>query len=289
MVQFGAAWTQAGSKYHLFTKSSFLELSPQPSPPTAQSTPSPTQLHQASKTYFKIRDFRLLVWRAWVSSSSKFFLLNLPSYTPVRQLIPKCLLFVCCNFLTSLCHQNLLKWSKAESEANITMDDLIASLAEHRSALISELKTLFKEVNDKLDGIQETVTNHEQHLKLLEENAESFHQHLEKVEDSHKRLQAENEKLHARLTELEVRGRRSNIRLVGISEVIEGSQPSLFFSQLQWDVFDHDTFLMAQEFAHIVAWRLSWVTEVGHGPSCSAFIVIRTRSSLFGRPGRGVI
>ena len=45
---------------------------------------------------------------------------------------------------------------KAESEATIGRADLIASLAEHRSALLSELKTLLKEVNDKLDVIQAT-------------------------------------------------------------------------------------------------------------------------------------
>ncbi|MEQ2175246.1 hypothetical protein GOODEAATRI_016162 [Goodea atripinnis] len=118
---------------------------------------------------------------------------------------------------------------KAESEATITKADLIASLAELRSELISELKTSFKEVNDKLDRIQETVNSHDQHLTSLEENGESFHHCLEKVEDSHKRLHAENEKIRARLTELEGRGRRSNIRLIGIPEGIEGPQPILFF------------------------------------------------------------
>jgi len=98
-----------------------------------------------------------------------------------------------------------------------------------------------------LDVIQETVINHDQRLTSLEENAESLHQRLEKVENSHEKLHAQNEKLRARLTELEGRGRRSNVRLVGIPEGTEGPQPSLFFSQLLRDVFGHDTLPTAPE------------------------------------------
>lgn len=97
-------------------------------------------------------------------------------------------------------------------------------------------------MNGKLDGLQKTVNSHGERLDSLEDNAESLHQRLATMESCYERLQADSIKLTVKLTELEGRHRRCNIRLIGLPEGIEGPQPSKFFSQLIQDVFGQDTF-----------------------------------------------
>lgn len=50
-------------------------------------------------------------------------------------------------------------------------------------------------------------------------------------------MQANNTKLKSRLTEMEGRSRRNSVHLIGLSEGIEGPQPSGFFVQLLQDIF----------------------------------------------------
>ncbi len=64
-----------------------------------------------------------------------------------------------------------------------------------------------------MDGLQETVAGHDNRLASLEEHAETIHQRLVKVEASCGALQAANWRLQAKLTDLEGRSRRSNVRL----------------------------------------------------------------------------
>ena len=96
-------------------------------------------------------------------------------------------------------------------------------------------------MNGKLDGLQETVDTHGEHLNSLEDNAETFHQRLAEVESCCERLQADNTKLKSRLTEMEGISRRNNIRLIGLPKGTEGLQTSRFFLQLLQDVFGLDT------------------------------------------------
>lgn len=130
----------------------------------------------------------------------------------------------------------------AAANGGISKADLAASLAELQTSLLAELKKSFFEVNGKLDGLQETVNSHGERLESLEDNAETLHERLAKMEDCCERLQADSAQLKAKLTELEGRNRRNNVRLIGLREGIEGPQPSKFFSQLFQDVFGQDTF-----------------------------------------------
>lgn len=126
--------------------------------------------------------------------------------------------------------------------SSISKVDLIASLAELKTSMLAEIKKSFDEVNGKLDGLQKTVNTHGERLNSLEDNTETFHQRLAEVEACCERLQADNTKVKSRLTEMEGRSRRNNVRLIGLPEGIEGPQPSGFFSQLLQDVFGPDTF-----------------------------------------------
>lgn len=138
---------------------------------------------------------------------------------------------------------------KTEQEpggATISETDLADSLADLKTCLLGEMKKSFDQVNDKLDGLQETVNTHSEHLDALEEDTESLGHPLSKVEDCCKVLQDYNAKLKtklkAKLADLEGRSRRANVQLIGIQENIEGPQPSKFFAQLLQDVFGQDIF-----------------------------------------------
>lgn len=63
--------------------------------------------------------------------------------------------------------------------ASASRDDIALLLAEHRAALLQELKrSFFDEVNRKLDDLQTTSDSHGQRLGSLEDNAETLHQRL---------------------------------------------------------------------------------------------------------------
>lgn len=136
---------------------------------------------------------------------------------------------------------------KMEADAAISKSDLIAILADHKLAMLSEIKTSFAKLNGKLDGLQTTVSSQDNRLSSLEENAESLHQRLERVETACGLLQTDNQKLKARLTDLEGRSRRRNVRLVGLPEGIEGPRPTGFFSQLLKEAFGEEVFSSAPE------------------------------------------
>ena len=53
-------------------------------------------------------------------------------------------------------------------------------------------------------------------------------------------MASENAKLKAKIIDLEGRSRRNNVCIIGLSENIEGSQPTAFFSQLLFDVLGTD-------------------------------------------------
>ncbi|KAL3973665.1 KRAB domain-containing zinc finger protein [Sarotherodon galilaeus] len=131
----------------------------------------------------------------------------------------------------------------ASVPANVSKADITALLAEHRSALLVELKvSFFDDVNKKLDGLQKVSDNHGERLESFEESAETLDQRLAKVEDTCETLRVANEKLKAKLSDMESRNRRCNACLIGLEEGIEGPQPSKFFSQLLQDVFGRDIF-----------------------------------------------
>lgn len=126
--------------------------------------------------------------------------------------------------------------------SSISKADLAHSLTDLKTALLDEMRKAFDQVNNKLDGLQQTVNSHGERLDSLEHDAESLNQRLSMVEDLCTSLQDDNTKLRAKLTDLEGRNRRGNVRLIGIAENSEGPQPCKFFSQLLQDVFGRDIF-----------------------------------------------
>lgn len=127
------------------------------------------------------------------------------------------------------------KEEQGRDESNITATIsalLTEQLAEHKEALLSEIKDTYAKYEAKLDTVQAMVNDHQLRIDKLEQFANS----VEDVEPRLASLASENAKLKAKIIDLEGRSRRNNIRILGLPENIEGSQPTVFFSQLLLDV-----------------------------------------------------
>lgn len=131
---------------------------------------------------------------------------------------------------------------KTNGDGAISKADLLAALAENKDALLTELNASINKLHEKLDGFQDSLDDHEVRLSSLEEGAVSVDHRLDKLETTCAKLRDANDKLHAKVVDLEGRSRRSNIRIIGLDEGIEGPQPSLFFAQMLQKVFGPNVF-----------------------------------------------
>lgn len=125
----------------------------------------------------------------------------------------------------------------------IDNDTLASMLAELRADLLTNpdsLSVRFENkliaIDTKLDGIQSTVNNHEQRIR----DVESGLNQLQPLETQVTSMADEIAKLKVRLTDLEGRSRRCNVRLIGVPESIEGARPTTFFSKFLVDVLGRD-------------------------------------------------
>lgn len=114
-------------------------------------------------------------------------------------------------------------------------------LEQYRVKLADDLKSSFDTLVTKLDKIQAEVSGHGQRISDLESNAEGVSQRLEQLEATCASLREDNTLLKSKLSDLEGRSRRQNIRIVGLPESVEGPRPTAFFSQLLVEVFGDQT------------------------------------------------
>lgn len=121
------------------------------------------------------------------------------------------------------------------SEGNIkTLVDL---LEEHRKSLSAEFKAAMSTFEQKLDGIQGKVNDHDVKITALEDSANANELRMLALEKTCVTLTEHNAKLRAKMMDIESRSRRNNIRIVGLPETTEGPQPTAFFSELLLEVF----------------------------------------------------
>ena len=110
-------------------------------------------------------------------------------------------------------------------------------LEEHRQALSADFKASISTLETKLDHVHTTVSDHAQKIVSLEANATLQDERLLTVEASCAMLTESNAKLLAKVSDLESRSRRNNIRVVGVPESVEGPRPTAFFADLLMEVF----------------------------------------------------
>lgn len=124
---------------------------------------------------------------------------------------------------------------------------LKATLAEHKTSLSAEINTSIQRFETKLDNIQTTINSHHQRIISLETAATASASEVQDVTAKLTTVMEDNAKLKARLVYLESQSRRSNIRILGVPENLEGPRPTAFFSQLLVDVFGLDILKTAPE------------------------------------------
>ena len=120
----------------------------------------------------------------------------------------------------------------ASAANELSMDALTSLLNCHKEELASEFRISFSALEAKIDLVQTTVSSHGQRIASLETNADSVDGCLLSLEATCAELTAVNEKLKAKTADLEAHSRRNNVRIVGLSESIEGPRPTDFFSAL---------------------------------------------------------
>lgn len=133
-----------------------------------------------------------------------------------------------------------VKANEATANGSVSMDAIASILDEHRTAILAEFKTAFTTLEAKFDCIQSAVTEHGQKIVSLESNANLQDDRLLTLETTCAALMDNQAKLQAKVTDLECRSRRNNIRIVGLPEAIEGPRPTAFFSDLLAEVLGTD-------------------------------------------------
>uniref|UniRef100_A0AAV2J0C9 LINE-1 type transposase domain-containing 1 n=1 Tax=Knipowitschia caucasica TaxID=637954 RepID=A0AAV2J0C9_KNICA len=122
-----------------------------------------------------------------------------------------------------------------------TITDLLTEkLAEHKAEFLAEVRDIYTKYESKLENIETSVDDHELRITGLEQFADSTSTDLMAMQATLTTVVAENAKLRAKVSDLEGRSRRNNIRIIGLPENIEGSTPTAFFSQLLFDTLGLD-------------------------------------------------
>ncbi len=92
----------------------------------------------------------------------------------------------------------------------------------HAAEFRKEISSLREEVHNSLTAVTSEVNAHEERLTSLENATSAWTTSLQVLEPAVASLLNEIAALQAKCTDLECRSRRSNVRLVGIPEGMEG-------------------------------------------------------------------
>ena len=168
------------------------------------------------------------------------------SFTPivynfkVTQFVHKPLYFLVCTKMTSKSGKSGKK-DDSSATASLTVDAISALLEQHRDTLAADFKTSFSQLEAKFDQVRFTVEDHGQRLASLELASDNLSQRVSELENKCSSLREDNSKLMAKVTDLEGRSRRQNLRILGLAESIESGRPTEFFSDLLCEVFGKET------------------------------------------------
>ncbi|KAL0148821.1 hypothetical protein M9458_055830 [Cirrhinus mrigala] len=101
----------------------------------------------------------------------------------------------------------------------------------------------FNSLEASLSGVQSTLTANTSHIADLEEASTDYEHCISHLEQLCSCLSQENMSLKAKVTDLEVRSRRQNIKITGLPENIEKGNPTRFVSELLPSLLGESNFL----------------------------------------------
>lgn len=110
------------------------------------------------------------------------------------------------------------------------------------SLLKTELTDALSPVTATLEQVKSYYEAHDQRLREVEDGLNEYSDRMVNVENSMDALRKENILLKEKLDDLENRSRRSNLRVVGIPESLEGSDPVKFMTEFFTEVLGKDFF-----------------------------------------------
>ncbi|XP_062893457.1 uncharacterized protein LOC134340309 [Mobula hypostoma] len=99
------------------------------------------------------------------------------------------------------------------------------------SALKRELEDALSPVNATMEQIMSSYESHDERIREVEDGLNDYSDRLVSTEATIAVLQSENAFLKGKLDDLENQSRRSNLRVVGIPENLEGSDPVKFMTE----------------------------------------------------------
>lgn len=114
--------------------------------------------------------------------------------------------------------------------------DIFEKIDGLSTSIRSEIASVRQELKNSIDPLQRTVDAHEATVHELERAATDHNTRMNKLEATVSMLTKQATRLEDKCEDLEGRSRRNNIRVVGVLEGVEGSQPTDFIAQLLQDL-----------------------------------------------------
>ncbi|XP_072897905.1 uncharacterized protein [Hemitrygon akajei] len=119
-------------------------------------------------------------------------------------------------------------------------DETLVALGKLRDEILKEFKTAFKQLEDKLDQINDKVDKHAEHLSRIDSTSEDLESCVRYLETLCSSLEGKSNKLLSKMVDLENRSRRCNIRILGLPEANEKGSTVKVFAEFLCELFGKD-------------------------------------------------
>ncbi|KAI4808750.1 hypothetical protein KUCAC02_000796 [Chaenocephalus aceratus] len=144
------------------------------------------------------------------------------------------------NATRGVAEANALDAELLQSMMDSLKADIFGKVDSLSSSLCSEITSVRKELKESIGPLQAKVDQHGQTVLELERAATDHSGRVTELEATVSRLTAQAKHVDDWCEDLEGRSRRNNIRLVGISEGLEGPRPTEFITKLLQEILRLD-------------------------------------------------
>lgn len=116
------------------------------------------------------------------------------------------------------------------------------TLADMEKLLNSMEDRIITKLSAQLSADRATIDRHDQTIQQMETSLNDMESRLLTLEATCATLSKDNEALKLKTDDLENRSRRNNIRVTGLPEKVEGSQPTVFMEVFLAEIFGEEAF-----------------------------------------------